>query len=188
MPGRSEQIRLSAFQDPITTICLLLVLLTMCASVGMAGSNTAIVLVYDIFLLMFFALPIFLTKPLRIIKRFSLVKLPDTEFAIKDSVIEVAHSLGLKRIPKIMIASAPDLIEPFVFGTFSRSYLAIPNRFVALHSENVSEFRVAIKHELSHIASKDIWKTELPKYLIVSRALTYLFFSIYGNLARIIWP
>jgi len=95
----------------------------------------------------------------RIIAAAAVVEAPD----LRASIAQCAESVGLSRLPRVRVSSF--VAGPLVFGLISPTILlpgAIRDGFVVCAIRDDEEMRLALTHEMAHIARRDMWLSVIP--------------------------
>lgn len=175
------QLRLSAFVSPSSLVFIMIVSMTAFSSIG--SGIALLLLAIPIFFVP--ALYLTLAKPQRTIDEYGLVPLAaEADTRLLSGLSTIAISLGLRRIPVVLMVEDRLAAEPFAFGTFARTYLAIPRSYVESHGLDPDEFDAVIRHELAHLVSGDIWMFEM------SKSIAQVFPSVWLIIAcfSAVWP
>ncbi len=69
---------------------------------------------------------------------------------------DLVQDLGLKRRPQLW--STKDEASPFCYG-LSPSHIVVPQRL--LETSQTESLRLVLRHELSHVANRDLWRAAL---------------------------
>lgn len=90
-------------------------------------------------------------------RRASLVSLdPVDGQALRAAVSELAREVGLAREPEVLVDVTNASVEAFVFGTAGRPRLGLTGGLVVLQVLDPPAFRAVLRHELAHLANRDV--------------------------------
>lgn len=109
---------------------------------------------------LFLALLIYALRPWYLIHKEGMVRLDEKEPSIPAKIFELSGSLNLVT-PVIALFSPEAGINIYTFGTHRQHYIVMNRGFIDKFLIYDDEFRAVLSHELAHIRSGDVKRTEL---------------------------
>ena len=76
--------------------------------------------------------------------------------ALRAAVSELAHEMRLGREPEVLVDAANPSVQAFAFGTAGRPRLGLTGGLVVQQALDPPAFRAVLRHELAHMANRDV--------------------------------
>jgi Zn-dependent protease with chaperone function len=126
----------------------------------------AAVILLGVLGLLFVALTLYLAIPSWKIRRRRLVPLEEDDAPeLVDSYHELCRQAGLSRAPALLWNPLAPRGGALAFGRFGRYYVAVSASLVVQHYTNREATMAVLRHELAHVANRDVNKTYLAQSL-----------------------
>ncbi len=91
------------------------------------------------------------------VRRARLVRLDEVDgAALHGAVAVLAHEAGLGTQPRVLVDVANPGVQAFVLGTSARPVLGATGGLVVLQVTDPPAFRAVVRHELAHLAARDV--------------------------------
>lgn len=95
--------------------------------------------------------------PLLRTRRSELVRLdPADAAALHEEVRRLAADAGLARTPEVLVDAANPAVQAFAYGTVRRPRLGLTGGLVVLQVVDPPAFRAVLRHEIAHLANRDV--------------------------------
>jgi Zn-dependent protease with chaperone function len=95
--------------------------------------------------------------PLLRTRRSDLVRLdPADAAALHEEVRRLAADAGLARAPEVLVDAANPAVQAFAYGTVRRPRLGLTGGLVVLQVVDPPAFRAVLRHEIAHLANRDV--------------------------------
>ncbi|MGJ7441997.1 M48 family metalloprotease [Aquipuribacter sp. MA13-6] len=95
--------------------------------------------------------------PLWRTRRAHLVRLDEVDGASLHAAVEQeARRVGLRRLPTVLVDVSNPAVQGFVFGTSRHPRLGVTGGLVVLQVTDPAAFRAVLRHELAHLANRDV--------------------------------